>query len=236
VEAVPQGYVMVLKRNYFAIAGVITGIIFILGIVVGVQLDLMKSDGIQERYRQTELDWLDVQLKSDYYKFSPDSVDYCDLMIKSNMDFADTVYARGLEIQRYEEQSKILTGLREDKIEYALLKFQFWLDAIKLRDSCDADYQTVIYFYKDSPTGFEEVYQNAQSNVLLEVKDKLGQEIILVPLPIDLDIEVIDLLVEQFNIKETPTVVINEEIVLAGVVSQQKVIQELNSESIKTVA
>jgi hypothetical protein len=227
---------MALKRNYFAIAGVLTGIIFIIGIFVGIQLDLMKSDGIQERYRQTEIDWFDVQLKSDYYKFNPADSDYCDIMIRSNMDFADKVYSRGLEIQRYEEQSKLLEGLRGDKRDYALLKFQFWLNAIKLRDTCNADYRTIIYFYKDAPTGIEEVYQNTQSNILLELKDDYGQDLILVPLPIDLDIESVNLLVEQFNIQSTPTIVIDEEIVLFGVTSKPQIIQELKRVSISTVA
>jgi hypothetical protein len=227
---------MVLNKNYFATAAVITAVIFLLGFVLGLQLDFIKSEGIQDEYKQTELDWYDIQLKSDYYQTYPNIDGYCDIMIQSNLDFSDKIYSQGLQIEQYEEQTKIMPELYQRKREYALLKFQFWLDAVKLRSYCDAEYNTLVYFYNDDSTGLEEVYQRAQSNILLELKQEYGPNLILVPLPIDLNIESINLLVEQFNIKETTTIVINEKIVLEGVMSKQKITQELNKASINTVA
>ena len=157
-------------------------------------------------------------------------------MIQSNMEFSDKVYERGLEIERYEKQSKLLSTIQQEKREYALLKFQFWLNAIKLREFCNADYSTLIYFYKDKPSGAEEIYQKTESQLLLELKHEFGPNLILVPLAIDLDVESVELLVEQFNIQEVPSVVINEEIVLSGVVSKQVIIQELNRARISSVA
>jgi hypothetical protein len=227
---------MVLIRKYFLVAALITAIIFILGIIVGVQLDISKLDNIQNKYKQTELDWYDIQIKSDYYKLYPGVTAYCDIMINSNLEFSDKIYSQGLEIERYEEQSKFLEAVKQDKREYALLKFQFWMNALELRDSCEAEYDTIIYFYKDEPSAIEEVKQNAMSNVLFNLKQDRGADIILVPLPIDLDIESINLITKQFNIHEVPTIVINEKETINGVLSQTALTQALNKLSINTVA
>jgi len=179
----------------------------------------MKSEDIHDRYRQTELDWYDIQLQTEYYQIYPVE-DQCDVAIQNNLEFSDKIYSRGQEIDRYEAQSKILNELTQDKQEYALLKFQFWLNAIKIREVCGADYVTMIYFYNDVPNPTEFVEQNAESNILFDLKQELGPEVILVPLPADLDIDSIDLLSKQFNIQQIPSVVLNENIVLPGVSSK----------------
>jgi hypothetical protein len=227
---------MVLIRKYFLVAALITAIIFILGVIVGVQLDTMKLNTIQDRYKQTELDWYDMQIKSDYYKLYPGITDYCEIMIDSNLEFSDEIYSQGLEIERYEEQSKFLEAVKQDKREYALLKFQFWMNAIELRDSCRADYDIILYFYKDEPNAIEEVKQNAMSNVLFNLKQNRGPKVILVPLPIDLDIESINLVTKQFSIHEVPSIVINEKETISGVLSQTAITQALNKASVSTVA
>jgi hypothetical protein len=55
-----------------------------------------------------------------------------------------------------------------------------------------------------------------QSAVLLDVKEKCGTDAMLIPLPIDLNITTIDVLKENYKIKKTPAILINENILLEG--------------------
>ncbi|MBT3940474.1 hypothetical protein HOD83_00270 [Candidatus Woesearchaeota archaeon] len=197
-------------------------ILFISGIFVGIRLDIAKSDDIHDRYRQTELDWYDIQLQTEYYQVYPVENE-CDVSIQNNLAFADKVYLRGQEIERYEAQQKVFLELQQDKVEYGLLKFQFWLNAVRIRDVCDANYVTVMYFYKDVPTGVEEIQQNAMSSILFDLKQELGSDMVLVPLAIDLNVDSIDLLTSELGITTVPSISINEELVLNGVISERQV-------------
>lgn len=213
---------MVLRKHYFLITFIITMILFISGIFVGIRLDIAKSDDIHDRYRQTELDWYDIQLQTEYYQVYPVENE-CDVSIQNNLAFADKVYLRGQEIERYEAQQKVFLELQQDKVEYGLLKFQFWLNAVRIRDVCDANYVTVMYFYKDVPTGVEEIQQNAMSSILFDLKQELGSDMVLVPLAIDLNVDSIDLLTSELGITTVPSISINEELVLNGVISERQV-------------
>jgi len=213
---------VVLRKHYFLITFIITMILFISGIFVGIRLDIAKSDDIHDRYRQTELDWYDIQLQTEYYQVYPVENE-CDVSIQNNLAFADKVYLRGQEIERYEAQQKVFLELQQDKVEYGLLKFQFWLNAVRIRDVCDANYVTVMYFYKDVPTGVEEIQQNAMSSILFDLKQELGSDMVLVPLAIDLNVDSIDLLTSELGITTVPSISINEELVLNGVISERQV-------------
>ena len=143
----------------------------------------------------------------------------CKTAIEENLRFSDKVYQEGLKLERYEEANKLARRISLDyeKRRYTLLKMEFWLNSIALKKRCNAKYDNLIYFYVDHPTYIQRNEQNAQATILKELKRKYATQVMLIPLPLDLDLSIINIIANTYNITSAPTLLINEEIKLDGV-------------------
>lgn len=203
------------QKSVFWKAGIATLVIFVVGILVGIYIESIRSDKIREDYNELEIKWQDSKLRSDFYNLL--GKDFCDYAIDENLKFSDTIYERGKQIELAERANKFDEKLIKEKRRYALLKTEFWINAMILKERCDANYHNVVYFYRDEPNSdFEKQQQNVQSGILKELKDKYGREIMLIPLAVDLDISVVDIFVNTYNITEVPSILIDESVVLHG--------------------
>jgi hypothetical protein len=204
------------QKSVFWKAGLATLVIFIAGILLGIYIEGIRSEKIKQGYEDLELKWQDSKLRTNFYQLLGE--DFCDYSIEENLRFADEIYERGKQIELTEKANKFNERLLKEKRRYALLKAEFWMNAIILKEKCNADYHNVVYFYRDRPeSDFQKQQQNVQSRVLMDLKEKYGADIMLIPLPIDLDVSVIDIVVSTYGINETPTVMIDEKIILSGV-------------------
>ena len=56
----------------------------------------------------------------------------------------------------------------------------------------------------------------------IELKEKCGNKIMLIPLTIDLDLIVVDSILQQYKITQYPSIVIDEKTVLQGITSENE--------------
>ena len=196
-------------------AAVLTVVVFAIGIGVGAFLDISRVSETSERLTEIDLQWNDARLQSLYYGSLNDTMS-CDAAIKANLDFNGKIYAEGQRIEQYESINRFAPQLIQEKRRYALLQLQFWLNSIELKKRCGANYTTVAYFYShyNESLGMD---QKLQSAVLLQLKEKCGDSVLLVPLPLDMDLTSIELLKKSYGITSAPSILINEEKVLQGV-------------------
>jgi hypothetical protein len=203
------------EKSAFKKALVATIILFFVGVSLGVFIEAWRSQTVRDQYEELEFELLDAKLRTDFYRLMEQ--DFCEIAIEDNLKFSDRIYEEGKKIDIYEKFNRLGDRLFDEKRKYTLLKTEFWLNSILLRDKCEAEYSTVIYFYNDVPTSDEEKQKiNVQSKVLEDLKEKYGADIMLIPLPIDLGASVVDSFVLFHNIDEVPTILINEEIKLEG--------------------
>ena len=195
-------------------AGVLTLIVFIAGIGVGVWLDAERVDATQERLSEIDLQWNDARLQNLFYGTMNDTVS-CYAAIDANLEFNEKIYAEGKTIETYENVNRFAPQLLQEKKRYALLQLQFWLNSIALKKQCNADYNTMVYFYSYYDESVE-MDQNLQSAVLTELKEKCGNSVLLIPLPADLDMASVDLLKDTYGIEIAPSILIDESVVLHG--------------------
>ena len=210
------------QKNVFWKAAIATLIIFIAGILLGIYIEDSRSKGIINKYEELEIRWQDSKLRGDFYQLL--GRDFCDYAIEDNLEFSDAIYERGKEIERIEKANRFDEELRKEKQKYALLKTEFWMNAILLRDNCGAKYHNVVYFYKDNPdSDFEKQEQNVQSVILGNLKEKYGRDLMLIPLPIDLDVSVVDIFIKTYGIEKTPAIMIDENVILKGLHSMEDI-------------
>jgi hypothetical protein len=205
--------------NTFFRAAVLTSVVFISGILVGLWMDTIRLGMVQAAIEDVTYSWNDAKMQNLYYQVFEDTPGFCEAAIEANLDFNEKIYREGLRIERYESVNKFTPSLLLEKKRYALLQFQFWANSIQLRDKCNTTYTTLVYLHSKNESFAIE--QKVQSAVLIDVKEKCGNELMLIPLPADLEIETVDLVKSNFGVKTFPSILINETILLEGLQSER---------------
>ena len=196
---------------------VLTIVVFLLGVFLGFALERNRIGNIEREFQRIDLQWNDAKLQTLYYQNIEPR--FCDSAIRENLEFADRVYKEGLKIEGYDKASFLTSDLELEKKKYALLKVEFWLNSIVLKEKCEAKNVNLVYFFANDP-GFDvEADQSAQAEILKDLKEKYGKNLMMIPLPIDMDISMINIMKGTYAISKTPTILINERAKLEGLQS-----------------
>src|SRR3989344_655471 len=203
------------KQNVFIESLILTAIIFIVGFSIGYYVENFRTDKIVQDYKQYEVEALDLKLQNYYYQIMSKSS--CEEAIKQNFVFADQLYDTGLTLEKYEEANQISGALLVEKKRYVLLKTELWLNSLLLKEKCNAQFDTVVYFYSSDPSNSAKVaQQKIISNVLKTVKENHGNKMILLPIAGDLNLNSVKLQMNVYNVTNLPSILIDEDIVLEG--------------------
>lgn len=202
----------------------ITLIILIVGISIGFLIESHRTQKIVESYKDYEIESLDLRLQNYYYQIM--NQESCDAAIEQNFKFAEDLYTKGLELEKYEEANQITDDLFREKKRYVLLKTELWLNSILLKEKCDDPFDTVVYLYSGDPGNNAIVaQQKIISNVLKTVKEDKGNQIILLPIAADLkktsdddslQLGIVEMQMRVYNITEIPAIIINEKEIIVG--------------------
>ncbi len=217
------------KKSVFLKAAIYTLIIFMLGVFLGYTLEEYRTSSIEERYQEIEFQWQDARIQSMYFQNL--GSEECEIAIKENLAFSDEIYELGKNIEEYEQVNALTGELLLEKKRYALFKSQFWLNNMILKNRCSPDYVNLVYFFKNKPNLEERQKQNTQSDILKKIKNDYGHNVMLIPLPIDMNISMINIFRDQFQINIVPTILINEKIKLEDIKSYEEIDKIINSTS-----
>lgn len=218
-----------MKRRYgiFGESLVLTILILLLGFFLGMFFEVYRTQGVVDDYRSYELEALDLKLQNYYYQIMDRSA--CDAAVEQNFVFADNLYNDGLRIEEYEEANQLTDAIKMEKKRYVLLKTELWLNSVLLKEKCNKPFDTVVYFYSNEPKStILENKQDIISNVLGSVKDKKGDEIILLPIAGDMGLGAVDLQIKTYDVETLPSILINENIVLEGFHTEEEILGYLD--------
>ncbi|HLE07966.1 MAG TPA: hypothetical protein VI933_05135 [archaeon] len=207
--------------SVFTKAFLLTAVVFAAGLLVGIWLDSSRVQDLRDIFEKRDFTFNDARLQNLFYQtFSGDN-EFCDAAARSNIDFSYKIYSDGLELEKVEKVNRFATQLIQEKKRYALLQLQFWLNSVYLKQKCGENYTTLLYFYSQYDESLASD-QNVQSRVILDLINKCGSEKLLsAPLPIDLDVGMINLLKEKYGITKAPAILINEKVLLEGLQSKE---------------
>jgi hypothetical protein len=198
------------EKHVFWQALIVTLIVFNFGIFLGYMLENSRVGKVSSLYAESELALLDVKIQSELFDFDIINLS-CDTAIKENINFANRVYEEAKILQKFEDASKISESIRLQHKKYDLLRTLFWINSIKIKKNCNASFHDLVYFYQyNNPTLEQKAKQNVFSNLLGELKENYGGEIMLIPIAGDNNITSIDLFLEMYNVTSLPTILIDE--------------------------
>lgn len=198
-------------KNVFSKAAIITAVVFLAGIYIGLVMDNMRVEEIKGRITEIDNLWNDVRLMQSYIQKFSNRTDYCGFLLNENLKMGDRIYEEGLKVEQYENTNRFSSSLILEKTRYALLDLQFWVNSIDLKNLCNGNYSTVIYFYSQYNKTPD---QNFQDKVLWDLKQKCGPKIIYITFPSDMDIATIEVIKSIYGIDSVPAILINEETLL----------------------
>lgn len=194
----------------------LTLLIFLIGIMIGILIESFRIGAIKKSISENEIYWRDITLLSTY--IGRMEKEYCDMAFEENLAYNSRIYEFGSQIERQIEASPLTPEAKQEWRRYVLLQFQFWLNSIELKEKCNFTYSNVVYLARSSEdlTSEEKAENRLQSKILLNLKEKCGRGMMLIPLTADVNLETIDLVLRKFNITKFPAVIIDEKYVFQG--------------------
>ena len=212
---------MVYQMSAYFRAGVITLLIFLAGLLFGVWLDNFRLAEIRQSFSQIEIETADASLLSQYFKTL--GKDACAQALQQNLDFNHRIYQDGQRIEKAIAASGLTPELELEQKRYVLLQTTFWFNSLELKKQCNFNYSTVVYLFaqKDLPAT-EQVTNKLQSGILLDLKEKCGNKIMLVPLEADLNLAIVQAIMKQYNVQKLPAIIINTNQTFQGLTTFQK--------------
>ena len=218
---------MIIKNQKFIFlyALIATLIVFNLGIFLGYMLETSRINKINNMYLETDMNILDQRILND----AEDIIDFgCEYLIEENIKFGDKIFKDALQIKKYEDANRINGDIISQHRKYDLLRTLFWINSMKIKQKCNSDFHTIVYIYKYNNPSIQQISeQKFFSNLLNEIKEKYGNDALLIPIAGDNNLISLDLLMKKYNIIELPTILINEDIKMTEVKSMEDIEQYL---------
>lgn len=207
-------------KNVFWEALLLTILVFGIGLILGVAIEESRLDEINERYVQSEISLMDIVAFNSVITLENSS---CDFLISSNLEFADKIYEEARLLEKYEAAGLLTDDMKIAHKRYDLLRTFLWINAIKTSSICEKDFNVVVYLYEyETEDLAQRASQNVWSNILFDLKQKRGSEVVLIPIAADSNLASLDSMIDRYKIRKFPVVIINE-----NVVSELSSIQDL---------
>ncbi|MFB6158417.1 MAG: hypothetical protein ABEJ95_02015 [Candidatus Nanohalobium sp.] len=216
-----------IQKYRYVMAGVLTVAVFVLGVLFSNFMDDTRYQSLENEMQQTQVEMESRQLQLSYLKSS--EVQSCDAIEAGLKEIVEGYNKRLRRVQQYQENSFFQEEqFRTMKREYILSGIRYWLYAQELRDRCDNGSNTVLFFTSSLFSESECDECSSLGTELTLLKKEYGEELLVFTVPTSLDDGAVEMLEKQYNITETPAVVLNGEEKLEGFHSSDEIEEELN--------
>ena len=195
------------KKHVFWQAFFVTFLVFLVGLVLGVYLEQIRSDNFSVAFYDSEVSLYDSFALG---KLIEGNFTSCENLKEASINFADKIYSEARDLERYDEKSKLTESIKSVHRKYDLLRTILWINLIDLKSKC-GEINTIVYLYVYDTENIEtKSNQIVWERILSEAKEKEGNDAILIPIAVDQKIESLDFLIEEYKIEKFPAVLINE--------------------------
>ena len=192
-------------KKKLLIAFFITTIIFVLGLLLGLNYTAKSIKFFQEESYNQKLEFDDIQLQ---YR-------YLDLL-QSEKKCDELIVAFQKNVDGLEETRKKIENLRrsiseEDydllMFDYRIRQIDYWLFSREMKKSCDTDYLTILYFF-NGECGND---CREQALTLDSFKTHFGDKLLIFAIDGDYkNVDTINIIKKTFSINSYPTLIVED--------------------------
>lgn len=194
-----------ISPKIYIYSGIITAMIFVLGVSIGFVLDEGRVSLIQSNLDDLKLEYENLRIQEDIYRtLNEDSCPlYRDRFVSLDQKASDLSekFNSFTDINQFQQDK-----LSDLKNTYTLTNIDLWLQAVKLKTNCNYNITTVLYFY--SIGNCEECI--AQGIVLDDLKMQNPKNLMIFAIDYNTELNVVGLLKENFNITRVPYMIVDE--------------------------
>jgi len=191
---------MVNRKHVFWQALLSAVLIFGVGLLIGVAFEDARNKSVEEVLLRSEINVLDSQLSGDFLgNFGIG----CEFSRGNIIGFADEIYFEAQKLEDYDDSSQLTSVLDVLHRKYDLLRVMLWMQSIELKKNCGDDFHTLVYIYQYKTEDLEVKSKQVVFSRLLEgMKEKYGNQIILIPIAGDLDLNSVELIKGEYRINK----------------------------------
>ncbi|MFB6209205.1 MAG: hypothetical protein ABEJ56_03630 [Candidatus Nanohaloarchaea archaeon] len=194
---------MELVKKSMLKAGSITLLILLVGLLAGLQADDMRTDFIQQQLEESSLRSQTFVVTEKY--LSESSKNYCEVVSRQIPDIAEKNAQIGRDLQSFSSKSV------SNRARYKLLKEEYYVNQLRLYNTiqgynkrCNASTTTIFFFFDES------IQSQRQGTVLTEYREEVDNETYIFSYNLDTkNSTVMEILKQDFNVTDGPTVVVN---------------------------
>jgi hypothetical protein len=185
-----------------------------------------KAEKINDYYIQSEIALIDL-LSLDHL-IESGNVSCFDLE-SANYKLLDRVYEDAQLLSEYEESEKLSDSLKSFHKKYDSLRTYLWINSMKISNLCGRSADVIVYLYRhDEQDLAKKAEQNIWSKLLGQLKEERGRGLFLIPIAVDTQLVSLETLVQGYEIKDYPAIIINDEKVFDKLVKKEAVEAFLN--------
>ncbi|MBW6442225.1 hypothetical protein K0A97_00375 [Patescibacteria group bacterium] len=211
------------SRSSFWQAFILTVLVFVGGILFGMFYEGNRFDKISDYYVNSEVFLMDSFALTEITDLGLTEGINCEILINVNVEFADKIYSEALLLEKYDESQQLAKTLDLMHMKYDLLRTLLWINTLKIPQECTREKSVLIYlFERKSEDLTKKATNTVWSRILFDLKQEMGNELILIPIGVDSDITSLNTMLSRFEISEYPALVINEEEVLTEIQSVEE--------------
>ena len=193
------------NKKTFLEAFVFTLIVFVFGILIGMTMENKNLNAMNEAYMNSQVTMFDTYLASTLIN----SNDSCEFVKEQSIELANKIYSEAELLDTYDDFSEIYNDLTIVHKKYDVLRTMLWSISSQKLGNC-SNYNIVVYLYDYGTEDLtQQAYQNTWSRFLGEFKEKMGDNIILIPIAANQESFSLDILLQNFNIERYPAVIVN---------------------------
>ena len=206
---------MVIRRSFekrrYILAGVLTLLIFSLGIMLGFLIDAERLQYYQNIKTDQRLDYNSLQLQYAYINQLGEERN-CPALLRTFDESVKSLESARIRLETYNQDSTInKVDFEMLRREYIIAQLRYWLFAKQTKNLCGQDVVTILYFFSDQETCPD---CDEQAFVLTYLKKRLGDKLLNFALDEQyLDEPMIEILKESFVVSSFPSLVVEGEIV-----------------------
>jgi hypothetical protein len=189
------------------VAGVITLLIFSLGITLGFVIDSKRVAWAEKSGSTSSLDYESLQLQYLYLNTLEGSDKHCEVLSTALSGTLVALSSTIEDIERFKES----THINGREYDFLLRKFtvdnlKYWLFSEKSKKICDMDAVSILYFFSREDC---DICPN-QGVILSYFKRLFDKDLLIFPIDVDIDEPIIDILKSVYNISSYPSLVIED--------------------------
>lgn len=214
------------KKNkiIFVEALVFTIVVFVLGILIGMRVENNNIDEINEAYLNSQVTMFDTYLASNFIS----SNSSCDFIKEQAIILANRIYSEAELMDEYESSAQISENIKIVHRKYDVLRTMLWNIIESSHNKC-SNYNMIVYLYKyETEDLTNQALQNTWSRFLDEIKEEMGNDMILIPIAVDQELLSLDGILQNYNIEKYPAVILNDDEIFYSVPSKSEFVEMMN--------